>query len=161
MVLAQGNLGFTYYLQQQYDKALPLLETDYKGSMQAGQTGSATNAAMTIADIYIKKGLITVAEQYIKLSRPYVTSTSSATLLKNWYQNLYNLSKAKGDVKHIGLYADSLLAYKDSIAAMQDRKAFNQALLKLETEKHRNEVSRLEEKRKQQILLRNTLLVGL
>jgi tetratricopeptide (TPR) repeat protein len=161
MALAQGNLGSAYYLQEQYDKALPLLEADYKGSMQANETGSATNAAVTIAAIYIKKGQPELADQYMNQSRQYVYGSGNIILMKNWYENLYNLSKAKGDYTNIGLYADSLMVYKDSVAAMRDKKAFSQAVLKLETEKHMNEVSQLEHKRKQQILLRNSLLVGL
>lgn len=161
MALAHGNLGFTYYLQQQYDKALPLLEADYKGSLQAGEKGSATNAALTIAAIYIKKGKPSAATRYMDLSRQYVYSSGGATLLKNWYENLYNLSKATSDHKNASLYADSLLAYKDSVEAMRDRKAFNQAVLKLETEKHLNEVKELDHQQRQQLLLRNSLLAGL
>jgi tetratricopeptide (TPR) repeat protein len=160
IALAQGNLGFTYYLQQQYDKALPLLEADYTGSMRAGQTESATNAAITIAAIHIKKGQLAAAERYINLSREYVYRNPNAILLLNWYESLYQLAKAKNN-KDISLYADSLLAYQDSVARMRDRKAYNQAVLKLETEKHMNEVSQLENKRKQQILLRNSLIAGL
>ena len=161
MALAQGNLGYTYYLQQQYDKALPLLEADYKGSTKAGETGSATNAAITMAAIYIKKGQPELADRYMNLSRQYVYGSGNATVKKSWYENLYNLSKAKADYKSVSLYADSLLAYKDTVEAMRDKKAFNQAVLKLETEKHMNEVSQLDHKRKQQVLLRNSLLAGL
>jgi tetratricopeptide (TPR) repeat protein len=161
MSLAQGNLGFTYYLQQQYDKALPLLEADYTGSSRAGETGSATNAAITIAAIYIKKGQLQLADRYMNLSRKYVYSSGQATVMRSWYENLYNLFKAKADYKNASLYADSLLVFKDSVEAMRDKKAFNQAVLKLETEKHMNEVNQLEHKRKQQVLLRNSLLAGL
>jgi tetratricopeptide (TPR) repeat protein len=161
IVLSLGNLGYTYYLQHQYDKALPLLKTDYTGSMRLGQTGSAINAAMTLADIHIKKGEPALAEHYMNASRTYVYNSANASLLRNWYQNLYNLSRAKADYKNATRYGDSLLAYKDSLSTIQDKKAFNQALLKLETEKHRNELNQLEERRKQQILLRNCLLAGL
>lgn len=161
MVLVQGNLGFTYYLQQQYDKALPLLEIDYKGSLQANQTGSAVNAAMTLADIHIKKGQLQTAEKYMNESRTYVNTFRNASLLKNWYQNLFDLSKAKGDYKNLEVYADSLLAYKDSVTAQLDKKAFNQAVLRVETEKYKNEVNQLDNKRKQQVLVRNGLLAGL
>jgi hypothetical protein len=160
MALANGNLGFTYYLQQQYDKALPLLEADYTASIRAGETGSATNAAMTLSAIYINKGLLALAEKYMDLSRLFVYSSGSDMLFKNWYENLYNLSKAKSDYKNMVSYADSLLAYKDSVAAMRDKKAFNQAVLKIETEKRLNEVNQLESRRRQQILLRNSLLAG-
>jgi tetratricopeptide (TPR) repeat protein len=161
MALAKGNLGYTYYLQEQYDKALPLLEADYKASMEAGETRSATNAALSIASIYIKKGQPEEAARYMNLSRPYVYGPGNVTILKNWYENLYNLSKLKGDHRNVSLYSDSLLVYKDSVEALRDKKTFNQAVLKLETEKHMNEVNQLDQKRKQQILLRNSLLAGL
>lgn len=161
MALAQGNLGFTYYLQQQYDKALTLLEADYTGSIRAGQTESAMNAAVTIAAIHIKKGQLQQADRYMDLSREFVYSSRHPILMMNWYENRYNLAKAKADFKNISLFADSLLVYQDSVAAMRDRKAYNQAVLKLETEKHMNEVAQLEQKRKQQILMRNSLIAGL
>jgi tetratricopeptide (TPR) repeat protein len=161
MALANGNLGFTYYLQQKYDEALPLLETDYTASIHAGETGSAINSASTLTSIYIKKGDLATAEKYMALSREYIFNSGNMALLKNWYENLYNLFKAKGDYKNGIRYADSLWAYKDSLAVMRDKKAFNQEVLRLETERHMNEVSQLESKRKQQILLRNSLLGGL
>lgn len=161
MALAQGNMGYTYYLQQQYDKALPLLEADYKGSLQAGEKGSATNAAMTLAAIYIKTESPALAEQYMNASRQYVYNARGVMVMKNWYENLYLLARAKGDHKNAGRYADSLMLYKDSVTAMRDKKAFNQAVLKLESEKHQHEVNRLEQIRKQQVLLRNSLLAVL
>jgi tetratricopeptide (TPR) repeat protein len=161
MALANGNLGYTYYLQQQYDKALPLLEADYTASTHAGETGSAMNAATTLAAIYIKEGQLEAAEKYMGLSGPYIISSGMNRLLKNWYENQFNLSRARGDFRNSSRFADSLLIYKDSVAAMRDKKAFNQEVLKLETEKHMNEVNQLESKRRQQILLRNSLLAGL
>lgn len=161
MGLAHGNLGFSYYLQQQYNRALPLLEADYVTSLQAGETGSAMNAASTLADIYIKKGEIASAEKYMTVAKDYVFSTRSVPLLKYWYENLYNLSKAKGDIKAISLYTDSMVLYKDSLAQTRDKRVFNQEVLKLETEKHLNEVNQLESRRRHQVLLRNSSLAGL
>jgi tetratricopeptide (TPR) repeat protein len=158
MTLAYGNLGYTYYLQEQYNKALPLMEADYISSMRAMEPGSATNAAMTMVTIYLKKGILDSAEKYMDLCRGYILSFGSVTQLKNWYENLYSLSKARRDNKSIALYADSLLFYKDSMAVLRDKKAFNQAVLRIETEQHMNEVNLLESKQRQQILLRNSLL---
>lgn len=161
MALAHGNLGNAYYLQHQYDKALPLLEADYKVSMESGETGSATNAAITLAAIFIKKGRLELADRYMDLARPYVYGSHNITIMRSWYENLYNQAKAKNDFKNLGIYADSLFIYKDSVEAMRERRSFNQAVLKLETERHLNEVNRLEQNQKQQILLRNSLLIGL
>ena len=161
MALANGNLGATYYLQEKYDEALPLVEADYIASIRAKEMGSAANAAMILAAIYIKKGQLAVAQKYMDLSRQFVFTPGNVTLLKNWYENLYHLAKAKADYKNIGLYADSLVFYKDSVTTLRDKKAYNQAVLKIETEKHLNDVNQLESKRKEQILLRNSLLAGL
>lgn len=161
MALSHGNLGYTYYLQGEYDKALPLLEADYTGSLRAGENGSAANAAMTLIAIHIKKRQLAEAARYIDLSRPLVYGSANANLLKNWYENLYNISKARGDYKQASLYTDSLLLYRDSVTALRNQQSFNQVWLKLETEKHMNEVNQLESMRRQQILLRNSLLAGL
>ncbi|MEO5563084.1 MAG: tetratricopeptide repeat protein, partial [Chitinophagaceae bacterium] len=161
MALANGNLGYSYYLQQQYDKALPLLLADYAASINARETGSAINAAFSLADIYIKKGQLGEAEKYVDITREHTFSTRSLALLKNWYENLYHLSLANGDYKRSSIYADSLIFYKDSLNQVRDKKAFNQEVLKLETEKHLHEVTQLESRRKQQVLMRNSLLAGL
>jgi tetratricopeptide (TPR) repeat protein len=161
MGLANGNLGFTWYLQGQYDKALPLLQADHAASTRAGELGSAANAAVLLADICIKKGQLPVAENYLDLTREFVYKSGSVSLRKSWYEDLFYLYKAKKEYGKMELYADSLLAYKDSVAVMLDKKAFNQTVLKLESEKYMNEVNQLESRRKQQIMLRNSLLIGL
>lgn len=161
MALSNGNLGHSYFLQNQYDKALPLIETDYLVSTRMGEKGSAANAAVLLAAIHIKRGQLAQAEKYIESCRQFMGASANAVQLKNWYDNLYRFYKAKNDYKKVDLYTDSLLMYKDSVTAMQDKKVYNQALLKVETERHINEVNQLESRRKQQILLRNSLLTGL
>lgn len=161
MALANGNLGATYYVQQKYDEALPLVEADYIASTRAGETGSAINAALILASIYINKDQLALAQKYMDLSRQFVFSNRDVNQLKKWYENLFQLSKVNGDSRNTALYADSLLFYKDSVTALNDKKAYNQAVLKIETEKHLNEISQLEGKRKEQIILRNSLLIGL
>lgn len=161
MSLANGNLGYSYYLQKQYDRALPLLLADHAGSMKAGEIGSAVNAAYALTGIYIKKGELGEAEKFMNYAKDFTFSTRSLPLLRNWYEDAYNLSLAKGDFKNIRFYIDSLIFYKDSLSQLRDKKAFNQEVLKLETEKHMHEVGELESKRKHQVLLRNSLLAGL
>jgi tetratricopeptide (TPR) repeat protein len=161
MALANGNLGVTYDSQKRYDEALPLVETDYITSMRAGETGSAINAALTLAGIYIKKGQLAFAKKYMDLSRQFVFTNRDLSQLKSWYENLYLLARANGDLKNTGLYADSLLYYKDSVTTLNDKKTYNQAVLQIETEKHLNEIYMLESKRREQVLLRNSLLAGL
>lgn len=161
MALANGNLGYTFYLQGYYDRALPLLEADYATSVRWHEFESSTNAAILLTTIYIKKGQLPAARKYIELSREWVYHYQIASMFMNWYENLYEYAKAARDQQNIELYADSLLIYKDSLSLLRNKKAFNQAVLKIEAEKHLNEVNQLENRRRHQILLRNSLLAGL
>jgi tetratricopeptide (TPR) repeat protein len=158
MALANGNLGYSYYLQGRYADALPLIETDYRVSIRVGERGSAANAAMALASVFIMQGELVKAEQYLTASRPVVYAERNIRLFQMWYDNLYRFYKAKGEFQKAQLYADSVLAYKDSLALQRDKKLFNQTVLKVQTEKYLNEVNQLEARRRQQVLLRNGLL---
>ncbi len=59
------------------------------------------------------------------------------------------------------LYADSLLLYKDSLAVIRSNRTLNQAKLKVETEQHLNAINELEYQRRQEVFIRNSLLIVL
>ena len=158
MALANGNLGYTFFLQGKYDLALPLVETDYKESSRAGETGSTINAGMLLASIHIKRGEIPAAENYMQQCRSSVYASKDAGVLKSWYENLYHIYRYKGDMNSTNRWADSLLMYKDSATALRDKRVYSQSVLKMEAEQHLNEVNQLEDLRKRQLLLRNSLL---
>jgi len=160
MALAHGNLGYTYFLQNRYDESIPLLETDYEVSTKSREWGSAANAGLLLATIFIEKKQFHEAEKWMTLCRDFVYSNNDVNMRKKWYENLYHYYKARGEHKLIDRYADSLLMYKDSVTAFRDKRTYNQAVLKIEAEKHRTEVVELEHRRKQLIMLRNGLLIG-
>jgi len=160
MALSHGNMGYAFYMQNEYDKAIPLMEKDFEVSTRSGEQGSAVNAALSLAAIYIKKEQLPLAEKYLGQCRQFIYTSKDVNLRKNWYENLYHIYRARKDQKNTDLYADSLLMYKDSVAAARDKTIYNQTLLKIETERHFSEVSQLESRRKQQVLLRNSLMAG-
>jgi len=53
MGIIQGNLGYLYQLQGNYDKALPLLRLDYLQAVYRGDYTSAGNTLQRIARIYL------------------------------------------------------------------------------------------------------------
>lgn len=161
MALSYGNLGYTYHLMGKDSLALPLLQQDYEGSMKAREWGSAANAAMILITIYISQGKTAMAEKYLTLIRPYVYMMGGVGLYKNWYENLYRYYEFKGNPTLALQYADSLLLYKDSLATLRSTRTLNQAKLKVETEQHLNTVHELESQRRQQVFIRNSILVVL
>ncbi len=161
MSLAYGNLGYTYHLQGKDSLALPLLQNDYAGSIKAAEWGSAINAAMVLATIYIRQGNGDMAHQYLEAARPLVYRFKGIGALKNWYENLYGYYRFKGNTALALYYADSLLLYKDSLATIRNNRTLDQAKLKVETEKHLNTISELENQRRQQVFIRNSILMAL
>jgi len=55
MGIIQGNLGYLYQLQGNYDKALPLLRLDYLQAVYRGDFTSAGNTLQRIARIYLEQ----------------------------------------------------------------------------------------------------------
>jgi hypothetical protein len=159
MALANGNTGYVYFLQGNDSAALPLLEADFKASIRANEPGSAANAAMTLAAIYLKKRAADSAENYINFAKDFVYKNPDIRLYKTWYQNLSGIYKLKGDYVKALAYNDSFQLYRDSVQAFIDTKSINQAKLKLEMEQHLYEINLLESQRKQQVLTRNILLL--
>jgi DNA-binding CsgD family transcriptional regulator len=159
MGLANGNLGYTYFLQGNDSAALPLLQSDYAASLKAAEWGSAANAAMTLATLAIKKGQSAEAAGYLQFARKYVYESHNIRVYRIWYDNLYRISRIKGDYRSMALYGDSLILYKDSVEQQQQQKVLHQAELKIETEQHLHKVNELENYRQKQVLLRNLLLV--
>jgi tetratricopeptide (TPR) repeat protein len=160
MTLAYGNMGYTYHLMGNDSLALPLLHQDYEGSIKAREWGSAANAAMVIISIYISQRNAAMAEQYLTLTRPHVYSLNGVGLYRSWYDNLYKYYLLKGNHTLALQYADSLLFYKDSLAVIRSTRTLNQAKLKVETERYMNTVHELEAQRRQQVFIRNGILVA-
>lgn len=161
MTLSYGNLGYTYHLQGKDSLALPLLLQDYKGSIKAAEWGSAVNAAMVLCAIYIRQGKVEQAEKFVEAARPYVYRIGGASLFKNWYDNLYRYYQLKGNKALAMKYADSLLLYKDSLSVLRSNRTLDQAKLKVETEKHLGAINELEYQRRQEVFIRNGLLIVL
>jgi len=76
--IASGNLGYNYYLQGDYEKAVPLFEFDIEYALNKGRLdyGLAAGSTIPLADIYLKrkeleqsKALIDSARKYIRKSR--------------------------------------------------------------------------------------------
>ena len=156
--LANGNLGNVYYLQGRYDDAIPLMETDFKESDRSAEWQSAVNAAMILANIYMKKGMNQQAGVYLDYGLKNI-NYGSVRDLPGFYNNLATISRLKGDFTKAFDYLDSSRVYSEKQRKMNDTQVINQAKLKLEVEQHDHEIKMLEAIRSRQILIRNGLLV--
>lgn len=157
--LALGNLGYVYYLNGEYESAIPMLKYDFSMSDRFGEYASAVNAALALAEIYLLQGNAEAAEEYISYSKG--VNRNELRALSSYYKSQYIINKLRGDLTTAVTYVDSFLISREKLLRENDAKILAQAKLKVEVEQHAHEISTLKAKRDREVLLRNGALVFL
>lgn len=158
MALSLGNLGYNYFLQGSYDKAMPLLEDDFRQSWKVQEYESATNAGLSLVSIYLKKKKFNSAIQVMDSIKPIVFSKRHIRWMRSWFENQFQLSKQNGNLKDAVRYADSALTYKEIAANNANMQILANTRSKVDAEKYLNQISLLESNRQKALLLRNALI---
>jgi DNA-binding CsgD family transcriptional regulator len=105
--IATGNLGANMYLRKQYDKAIPLLETDFYGAVAINDYGCAAGASTLLADIFREKGKLKLAETFIRHAKDNIEKAGQPDRLRLLYPVMSKWHAAAGDVERSVQYADS------------------------------------------------------
>ena len=158
VALTNGNQANCQYLTGNYDAALPPLLKDFELSVRWGEIGSAVNAAMTIAAIYLVKNNVSEASGYLEYGRKYMNLLDFRQKI-NYYKSLTQINRQNGNYKQALLLLDTMQMYKDSLAITNDNGIIRNAELKLNLEKHKHEIELLESEKSRQITLRNAVLI--
>jgi|GEM_PF-360721 len=151
--IAKGNIGTNHYLQKEYDKALPLLEYDYKESAKTQDYGPAAGAAILLGDIFIAKNDKQLAWYYIRHAREFIEKAEQNDRLLHWYPVISKWHNVYGDKKEAQKYLDSTVnainsyhAKFNAIKALRAQQKVNlqetelrEATLALEKQKRINE----------------------
>lgn len=156
--VTSGNIGNVYFKMGDDDKALPFLEEDFRVSVANKQYNSASNASLTLATIYLKKGFPDKAAGQMQFVREHLNQGDDNSM-KYYYDNLSDMSRIVGDFKNALMYRDSAFYFKDRIQAAEETDILERARFELELEKHSHEIFTLESQRKRQVLIRNVLLL--
>lgn len=156
--LTMGNRAYCHYLAGNYDEALPPLLKDFELSAQWGEVGSAVNAAMIIAAIYVEKNNLTEAAKYLEYGIKHQSFLDARQKI-SYYTSLNQISRQKGDYRQAISYLDSVQKYKDIAAITNNDGIIRNAELKLYLEKHKYDLELLDSEKSRQITLRNAVLV--
>ena len=147
--ISTGNMGTNRYLLHQYDKAIPLLETDFYGAVKENDNGCAAGAAITLADIYRDKGEMAKAKTFIARALHYIEQAGQPERLRLLYPVMGKWYAAAGDREMSRRYVDSSVAalnrYNEKFSALKVLRAqqkvdrqnleLQQAAMALEREK--------------------------
>lgn len=157
--IATGNLGTNMYLRKQYDKAVPLLETDFYGAVAENDYGCAAGASILLADIFRKKGEMNQAASFIAHAQNYIEKAEQPDRLRFLYPVMSKWYAETGDMKRSVQYADSSVAafnrYNERFSALKALKA--QQRVERQTEELHLAAFALE--RQQKIAERNLLIM--
>jgi len=121
--VATGNLGYNRYLQQDFDKAISLLEKDFHEAVAENDPGDAAGSAITLANIYLEKGKIAEAKAFINQAQEYIQKADQPDRLRQLYPVKSKWYAATGDWRKSNQYVDSAILainqYNEKFNALQ------------------------------------------
>lgn len=157
--IAIGNMGTSMYLRGWFDKAIPLLETDLKASIQENDYGCAAGAATSLADIYREKGNLQGARSYITLALDNIRKAGQPDRLRLLYPIISKWYAAMGDGEKSKRYLDSsvlaLKNYYDKFSALK----LLRAQQKVDIQKEQIQLAAFNLEKQRKITERNLLLL--
>jgi DNA-binding CsgD family transcriptional regulator len=156
--IAKGNLGYNYYLRGQYDKAVPLFQTDISNAISSADWGLAAGSMMPLADIYFKQNSIAAAEKLVLDAQEYVKRSKQYQRYQYLYPLLSKLYIHKGQVKMAEAYLDSTVFVKDSLKREFSALQLLRARQKIELLDHKTAIEKINAEKKIKTVERNVLI---
>ncbi|MBF0576585.1 tetratricopeptide repeat protein [Dysgonomonas sp. GY617] len=145
-----NNLGYTYFLKKDYDKALYYLN---RSLLQTSDVKTSTKAYLTLSFLYNSKNQLDSAKYYINLSEKQLAEITDNQTLKYFYTNFFNYFKKAGDYKQA-------LHYKEQEDSIKVLIAKNQRPLSL-LDADKNFFLAQKDKEFDQIRVKNYLFLGI
>ncbi|WP_152969634.1 ATP-binding protein [Pedobacter sp. Hv1] len=146
--ISLGNIGNSYYSQQKFQLAKPLLTADLKGALRIDDKGLAVGAAIPLADIYLSEQKWKPADSLLTMARTYIAQSGQTERLERFFPIRSKYYQLRG---HLPL----AIAYRDSAinAIKRNDSIFNNLLVmrvqqRTDMEKLTEEKSKLENYRK-------------
>lgn len=159
--ICYSNMAPLYFYSNQYAVAYPMLEKGARLSIEHKQWGDAYGDILLMARIDILQNRIPQAakkiDSAIALQKFYFTPHARKYLYEA--QALY--------FEHTGQQAKALetqrllMLVKDSLSISKDQQAYKKILLRMETEKHLNDIDKLEAEANASTLKQNTVILVL
>jgi tetratricopeptide (TPR) repeat protein/DNA-binding CsgD family transcriptional regulator len=145
--IATGNIGSVYFLQNQYQKALPLIEMDYKTSMKYGEGENGTIALLRLIKINIDTKNFEQAGQQLKTAEDYLAKSKNDVLgiWADYYDLESQLYERQGQAAQSIIYRKKFEQDKDSLVKRDNVAAVERVKLQYEIDKHNAQVSQLKD----------------
>lgn len=158
--LIKGNIGYTWYEQKEYDKAIPLFEEGIAKTRADSIWDNTVGFCCALADIYMQRGDIPKANTYLQ-------EAEHAARLGGDDESFYQLHRRRSQYFRMtanyerALHAqDSMLHYESIVEAATDSKLKVQAEYTFDLQQRIAEANVLKAQTAKQKLIRN-LIIGI
>ncbi len=158
--ILNGNIGNSWYLQNDYNKAIPYLEKGIALTTATKIWDNATNFNCILADINLQQGNTAKANELLQNAKVIVPKNDDDNLYK-LYSGLSNYYRKTGNAAQTLFYQDSLLFYKDKIATERSSNKKITAEFNFELSKRKQEETLLQSETNRQKWVRNFIIGGL
>jgi hypothetical protein len=158
--IAKGNVGSVYFMQKQYDKALPFIIADYNTSLKYGETYNAALALLRHIAINIERANLKEAGKQLGIAEKLSGEGLTNVILKTELYRLQALYYEKtGNIAAAYAYRKKLDVAQDSMESQDNLDAVERVKMKWEQEKYQNSIKHLKSKAATDALQRNTIIV--
>ncbi|RYZ47242.1 MAG: tetratricopeptide repeat protein [Sphingobacteriales bacterium] len=162
--ITSGNIGITYYNQGEFDKAIPLLESDVKYCLSplSSAADNGIKSLLILADIHLQRNDLERVASEIQLARNFLDSSRDRVKsLALFYPVVADYYFKKGDFRTASLYKDSAAVFKDSLEVRDNIYQLAKVEHKKDLERADVEIGQLSAEKKLLSFTRNGLIIGI
>lgn len=142
--VVSGNLGAIFYMRREYDRAVPLLNTDYELSVQSKEWASAANTLCMLADIDMERKQMGTAKVRLDEAALIFKKPVDERSYCNFALVKAKFFKKQQQYDSAFFYVDSARRIQSRLREKQSAMVFSQAEQKVAVEKYLSEVKLLE-----------------
>jgi tetratricopeptide (TPR) repeat protein len=159
--ISYSNIATIYFHQGKYEKAYPLLQQATRLTLAHKLKIDAYGDLLLLARIDIMQNRMKLAQQKIDSALALHEVVFTTTARRQLYEAQVLFYEKTGQQAKALETQHKLLLVKDSLSISKDQQAYKKILLRMETEKHLNDIDKLEADAASSALKRNAVIAVL
>lgn len=158
--IVTGNMAQIYFAQKRFDTAYAIFIHDYRTSKDSGYYDNAANSLQWAARTDLALGNRVAALKETRDAFVLLKLWPDAGYLKNTYYTATQVFKEMGSYDSAFYYSNLYSSLNDSLEGVVSRSTSDIAKARLNDEASKYNIQTLNREKKEQLLLRNLIIVG-
>ena len=145
MAIATGNIGSVYFLQHQYEKAIPFIREDYNQSVKYDEKQNSAIALLRLVRINVDEGRLKEASKQLDTIDNTLNKCTEDVLGQrvSYYELRSTIAERHDDIRNAVKYRDQSEKLREIVSKRDNIAAIERVRMQWVTEKSRNEFNAL------------------